>query len=436
MEEHARACVVTLPEKPSCAESDMPLQARRQAKQVDIDGIKLGGNAPVVVQSMTDTDTENAEATAKQVVELAEAGSEMVRITVNTAEAAAQVPEIKKRIHDAGIDVPLIGDFHFNGHLLLEKFPETARTLAKYRINPGNVGVGKRHDENFSRIIRIAAENEKPVRIGVNMGSLDQQLLTMMMNNNALSPNPKTARDVTLEAMIASALNSAHLAEELGLPSNRIVISVKMSVVQDMIEVYERLADRCDYPLHVGLTEAGMGTKGIVATTAALSVLLQKGIGDTIRVSLTPRPGAARTEEVKVAQSVLQALDIRSFRPQVTACPGCGRTTSTFFRELAETVESHLEASMPQWRRRYQGVESLLVAVMGCVVNGPGESKAANIGISLPGNNEDPKALVYYDGERVTSLQGDGIGERFIHMIDEYVESHYQSKDSSSLAPA
>jgi (E)-4-hydroxy-3-methylbut-2-enyl-diphosphate synthase len=373
---------------------------------------------------MTNTDTADAAATAAQIAALAEAGSQLVRITVNNDEAARAVPEIASRLVDRGVQVPLIGDFHYNGHLLLANFPETARTLAKYRINPGNVG-SKRRDENFSIIARIAAENRKTVRIGVNWGSLDQDLLTRMMNENALRPDPLAAKEVYIEAMIESALRSADLAEECGIPHDAIILSAKVSGVQDLVEVYRRLAARCDYPLHLGLTEAGMGSKGIIASTAALSILLSEGIGDTIRVSLTPKPNGDRTEEVQVAQQILQSLELRRFNPQVTACPGCGRTTSTFFQHMAEDIQTYLREQMPVWRTRYPGVIDLKVAVMGCVVNGPGESKHANIGISLPGTFEEPKAPVYVDGKLMVTLKGDNIVPEFLQILEDYVGRTY-----------
>ena len=373
---------------------------------------------------MTNTDTADAAATAAQIEALAEAGSQLVRITVNNDEAARAVPEIASRLVDRGVQVPLIGDFHYNGHLLLANFPETARALAKYRINPGNVG-SKRRDENFSIIARIAAENGKTVRIGVNWGSLDQDLLTRMMNENALRPDPLAAKEVYIEAMIESALRSADLAEECGIPHDAIILSAKVSGVQDLVEVYRRLAARCDYPLHLGLTEAGMGSKGIIASTAALSILLSEGIGDTIRVSLTPKPNGDRTEEVQVAQQILQSLELRRFNPQVTACPGCGRTTSTFFQHMAEDIQTYLREQMPVWRTRYPGVIDLKVAVMGCVVNGPGESKHANIGISLPGTFEEPKAPVYVDGKLMVTLKGDNIVPEFLQILEDYVGRTY-----------
>ncbi len=378
---------------------------------------------------MTNTDTADAAATAAQVAALARAGSQLVRVTVNNDEAAAAIPEIVRRLADDGVSVPIIGDFHYNGHLLLARHPDAARLLAKYRINPGNVGTRHR-DDNFRTIIQVAVDNGKPVRIGVNWGSLDQQLLTAMMDENARRAEPDDARDVYIEAMLASALRSAELAEETGLPHDRILISAKVSQVQDLVDVYRRLASRCDYPLHLGLTEAGLGTKGVVASTAGLSILLAEGIGDTIRVSLTPRPGGDRTEEVQVAQQILQSLGLRSFMPQVTACPGCGRTTSTFFQHMAEDIQVYLREQMPVWRERYPGVEELRVAVMGCVVNGPGESKHADIGISLPGTFEEPKAPVYVDGQLLKTLKGDDIVPQFLEILDDYVERRYSTADT------
>jgi (E)-4-hydroxy-3-methylbut-2-enyl-diphosphate synthase len=386
----------------------------------------------VVVQSMTNTDTANAAATADQVAELASAGSQLVRVTVNNEAAAAAVPEIARRLDDRGVSVPIVGDFHYNGHLLLTKFPECARDLAKYRINPGNVG-SKRRDENFRSIVSVALEYDKPVRIGVNWGSLDQDLLTSMMNENAARSEPNDAKDVYIEAMIESALRSATLAEEVGLGHDRILISAKVSTVQDLVVVYRRLAGRCDYPLHLGLTEAGLGMKGIVASTAALSILLADGIGDTIRVSLTPKPNGTRTEEVHVAQQILQSLGLRSFTPQVTACPGCGRTTSTFFQKMAEDIQTYLRDQMPLWRDRHPGVENMRVAVMGCVVNGPGESKHANIGISLPGTFEEPKAPVYVDGKLMTTLRGERIVPEFLEILETYVARHYPAREPATV---
>ncbi len=397
---------------------------RRKTVTADVGGVRVGSGYPVVVQSMTNTDTADPAATADQVEALAEAGSELVRVTVNTDEAAAAVPEIVALLKKRGSKVPIIGDFHYNGHLLLTKFPECARALSKYRINPGNVGA-KRHDENFRTIVEVALENNKPVRIGVNWGSLDQQLLTEMMDENARSADPLAAKEVMVEAMVESALRSAARAEEVGLGHDRIILSAKVSGVQDLITVYRKLAARCDYPLHLGLTEAGMGNKGVVASAAGLAVLLMAGIGDTIRVSLTPRPGGSRTEEVLVAQQILQSLELRSFTPQVTSCPGCGRTTSTFFQQMAEDIQDYIHAHMPAWREQYPGVEEMKVAVMGCVVNGPGESKHANIGISLPGTFEDPKAPVYVDGRLFTTLKGEGLVEEFLRILDEYVAAHY-----------
>jgi (E)-4-hydroxy-3-methylbut-2-enyl-diphosphate synthase len=386
--------------------------------------VPVGSAHPIVVQSMTNTDTADALATAAQVVALARAGSQLVRVTVNNDEAAAAVPEIARRATDEGCEVPIIGDFHYNGHLLLTRHAECASALAKYRINPGNVG-GKRRDENFRTIVQIAVDNGKPVRIGVNWGSLDQDLLTQMMDVNARAQDPRDAHDVYIDAMITSALRSAELAEEVGLAHDRIIISAKVSGVADLVEVYRRLAARCDFPLHLGLTEAGLGMKGIVASTAGLSILLTEGIGDTIRVSLTPRPNGDRTEEVLVAQQILQSLGIRSFAPQVTACPGCGRTTSTFFQHMAEDIQTYIREQMPVWRENHPGVEELRVAVMGCVVNGPGESKHANLGISLPGTFEEPKAPVYVDGKLSTTLRGDAIVPEFLTILDDYVRTHY-----------
>jgi len=397
----------------------MPDQPRRHTVVVDVTGVKVGGTHPIVVQSMTNTDTADVAATTAQVRALHQAGSELVRVTVNNEAAAAAVPAIV-----AQVDVPIIGDFHYNGHLLLTKYPACAAALAKYRINPGNVGA-KRRDENFRTIIEVALAHGKPVRIGVNWGSLDQQLLTELMDENATRSEPLDARDVMIEAMVASATRSAALAEECGLPHERIILSAKVSGVQDLVEVYRRLAGRSDYPLHLGLTEAGMGAKGIIASAAGLAILLEEGIGDTIRVSLTPRPGGDRTEEVQVAQQILQSLGLRSFNPQVSACPGCGRTTSTFFQEMAEQIQGHLKQQMAVWRARYPGVEALRVAVMGCVVNGPGESKHADIGISLPGTFEEPKAPVYVDGRLKVTLKGDSIVADFLKILEEYVEARY-----------
>src|SRR4030081_322740 len=398
--------------------------ARRKTATAMVGSVPVGSAHPIVVQSMTNTDTGDAPGTALQVAELARAGSRLVRVTVNNDAAARAVPEIASRLVDMGVSVPLIGDFHYNGHLLLAKYPAAAKTLDKYRINPGNVG-GKRRDENFRTIIQIALDNDKPIRIGVNWGSLDQDLLTNLMDANAQSSAQRTAKEVYIEAMLQSALRSAAIAEEVGLGHDRIIISAKVSGVQDLIDVYRRLASRCDYPLHLGLTEAGLGSKGIVASTAALSILLSEGIGDTIRVSLTPRPGGDRTEEVGVAQQILQSLELQNFNPQVTACPGCGRTTSTFFQHMAEDIQSYLREQMPAWRKRYPGVIDMKVAVMGCVVNGPGESKHANIGISLPGTFEDPKAPVYVDGKLMVTLKGETIVPEFLRILEEYVERTY-----------
>jgi (E)-4-hydroxy-3-methylbut-2-enyl-diphosphate synthase len=402
---------------------------RRKSVTATIGGVRVGSDAPVVVQSMTNTDTADVASTVQQVAALARAGSELVRVTVNNEEAAAAVPAIVEQLDKQGVRVPIIGDFHYNGHLLLTKFPGCAEHLAKYRINPGNVSVGRKNDDNFRTMIEVAVKYQKPVRIGVNWGSLDQALLTRMMDENSRLSEPKDAREVTMEAMVVSALNSAALAEKYGLRSDQIILSAKVSGVQDLIDVYRSLAARCSYPLHLGLTEAGMGAKGIVASSAALGVLLQEGIGDTIRVSLTPAPGGDRTEEVRVAQQILQSLGIRSFTPQVTACPGCGRTTSTFFQEMAEQIQSYLREQMPVWKGRYTGVEEMKVAVMGCVVNGPGESKHASLGISLPGTFEEPKAPVYVDGRLFTTLKGDKIVAEFIKILDEYVESHYAARE-------
>jgi (E)-4-hydroxy-3-methylbut-2-enyl-diphosphate synthase len=385
----------------------------------------IGGDAPILVQSMTNTDTADAESTARQVLALARAGSEIVRVTVNTATAAAQVPRVRERLDAMGCEVPLVGDFHFNGHKLLAEHPDCAQALAKYRINPGNVGRGARRDEQFAAMIETACRYAKPVRIGVNWGSLDQELLLRLMNENARAAEPLDSDAVTREALVASALESAARAQELGLPEDRIVLSCKVSGVQDLIAVYRELARRCDYPLHLGLTEAGLGTKGIVASTAALGVLLQEGIGDTIRISLTPEPGGDRTREVVVAQEILQTMGLRSFSPMVIACPGCGRTTSTYFQELADKIQRYLREQMPQWRERYPGVEDMHVAVMGCVVNGPGESKHANIGISLPGSGERPVAPVYVDGEKTVTLKGGRIAEEFQQLVEEYVRTTY-----------
>src|SRR5947209_139180 len=403
---------------------------RRKSVAVEIAGVRVGGDAPVVVQSMTNTDTADVTGSAKQIAALARAGSELVRVTVNNDDAARAVPHIADTLMLEGIHVPIIGDFHYNGHQLLKKYPACARALAKYRINPGNVSIGRKDDDNFGAMIEVAAQNQKPVRIGVNWGSLDQALLTKMMDDNGRLPEAerKDARDITMDAIVESALRSAAIAERYGLRHDQIILSAKVSGVQDLIDVYRQLAARCDYPLHLGLTEAGMGMKGVVASTAALGVLLQEGIGDTIRVSLTPEPQGERAEEVHVAQQILQSLGIRSFTPQVTACPGCGRTTSTFFQELAAQIQGYLRAQMPLWRESYAGVESMSVAVMGCVVNGPGESKHANIGTSLPGTFEEPVAPVFVDGRKALTLRGDHIAEEFMTILQEYVESHYAPK--------
>ena len=401
-----------------------PFLPRRRTVTANVGGVLVGSAHPIVVQSMTNTDTADAASTAAQVAELATAGSQIVRITVNNDEAAAAVPEIVQRLADQGVTVPIVGDFHYNGHLLLRKFPKTAELLAKYRINPGNVGTRHR-DDNFRTIVQVAVDYQKPVRIGVNWGSLDQDLLTQMMDDNAKQPEPVEAKEVYFEAMLTSALRSAALAEETGLRHDQILISAKISQVQDLVTVYRRLGARCDYPLHLGLTEAGLGTKGVVATTAALSILLAEGIGDTIRVSLTPRPGGARTEEVLVAQQILQSLELRSFTPQVTSCPGCGRTTSTFFQSMAEEIQTYLRDQMPVWRASHPGVEEMKVAVMGCVVNGPGESKHANLGISLPGTFEEPKAPVYVDGKLKVTLKGDRIVAEFLEILNDYVARTY-----------
>ena len=403
----------------------MPVRPRRQAVVVDVGGVKVGGQHPIVVQSMTNTDTADVASTVNQALALARAGSELVRVTVNTEQAAAAVPRIVDTLDQFGVRVPIIGDFHYNGHILLKKYPECARALAKYRINPGNANIGRKTDDNFRTMIEVAIENHKPVRIGVNWGSLDAVLLTRMMDENSKSAQPKAAREVTLEAMVASAVESARGAERHGLAHDRIILSAKVSGVQDLIDVYRALAAACDYPLHLGLTEAGIGSKGIVASTAALAPLLQEGIGDTIRVSLTPLPNGDRTEEVTVSQQILQSLGIRSFTPQVTACPGCGRTTSTFFQEMADQIQTYLRDQMPKWKPDHPGVETMTVAVMGCVVNGPGESKHSNIGISLPGTSEEPKAPVYVDGRLLTTLKGERIVAEFIDILNRYVSTHY-----------
>ena len=402
--------------------------ARRKTQKVRVGDIVIGGGAPIVVQSMTNTDTEDVTTTTRQVHELAQAGSELVRITVNTSAAAEAVPHIRRRLDALGCTVPLIGDFHYNGHRLLTDYPECAQALAKYRINPGNVGKNRKGEDQFAMMIGVARKFDKAVRIGVNWGSLDQDLIVRMMDENARLAEPKAANEITREALILSALQSAQRAEELGLPHDHIVLSCKVSNVQDLIAVYQELAKRCDYALHLGLTEAGMGSKGIVASTAALAVLLQQGIGDTIRVSLTPAPGGARTEEVVVAQEILQTMGLRAFAPMVTACPGCGRTTSTVFQELAQSIQAYLRAQMPLWREQYNGVEEMTVAVMGCIVNGPGESKLANIGISLPGTGETPSAPVYVDGEKTVTLRGDNIAQEFQQIVDAYVSNNYVKK--------
>jgi len=407
---------------------------RRKSVTTKIGNVRVGSDTPVVVQSMTNTDTADVDSTIQQVAQLARAGSELVRVTVNNDAAAQAVPAIVEGLEKQGIRVPIIGDFHYNGHLLLTKYPGCAQALAKYRINPGNVSVGRKNDDNFRAMIEVAIKNDKPVRIGVNWGSLDQQLLTRMMDENSRSAQPKDAREVTMDAMVESALRSAQLAEEFGLPHDYIILSAKVSGVQDLIDVYRMLAARCDYPLHLGLTEAGMGAKGIVGSAAGLAVLLQEGIGDTIRVSLTPAPNGNRAEEVFVGQQILQSMGIRSFTPQVTACPGCGRTTSTFFQEMAEQIQSYLRTNMPVWKGKYPGVEELKVAVMGCVVNGPGESKHANIGISLPGTFEEPKAPVFVDGRLMTTLKGDRIVAEFIDILNEYVDTRYGSGKTAEVA--
>ncbi len=417
-----------------------PATARRKTRRVMVGSIAIGGGAPIVVQSMTNTDTADAEATARQVYELWRAGSEIVRITVNSPEAAAQVARIRERLDARGCDVPLVGDFHYNGHKLLTQYPECAQALAKYRINPGNVGQGKRRDEQFATMIEAALRHEKAVRIGVNWGSLDPELLACMMDENGRLAEPRDAQEVMREALIRSALDSAAQAQQLGLAGDRIVISCKVSGVQDLIAVYRALAQQCDFALHLGLTEAGMGSKGIVASSTALAVLLQEGIGDTIRVSLTPEPGGDRTREVVVAQEILQTMGLRSFTPMVAACPGCGRTTSTYFQVLADRIQGYLRAQMPVWRERYPGVADMRVAVMGCVVNGPGESKHADIGISLPGTNEVPVAPVYVDGEKTVTLKGERIAEEFQALVEDYVRRNFapgakRSRQARSVAP-
>ena len=403
----------------------MPEIQRRKTPTVKIGNVRVGWEVPVVVQSMTNTDTADAASTIEQVAALALAGSELVRVTVNNEEAAAAVPAIVEGLAKRGFSTPIVGDFHYNGHILLKKYPEAAKALAKYRINPGNVSIGRTNDDNFRTMVECAVENQKPVRIGVNWGSLDQSLLTRMMDENSQSANPLPTREVMLEAMVVSALDSAKAAENYGLRDDQIILSAKVSGVRDLIDVYTSLAARCDYALHLGLTEAGMGAKGLIASTAGLAPLLLAGIGDTIRVSLTPKPGGDRTEEVQAAQQILQSLSIRSFMPQVTSCPGCGRTTSTYFQELAEQIQNYLRTSMPEWRKKYPGVEELKLAVMGCIVNGPGESKHANLGISLPGTFEEPKAPVYIDGKLSVTLKGDNIVNEFKTILDDYVVSHY-----------
>jgi (E)-4-hydroxy-3-methylbut-2-enyl-diphosphate synthase len=401
------------------------LLQRRRAVVAEVGGVRMGGDHPIVVQSMTNTDTADVTGTVNQVMALAAAGSELVRVTVNHDKAAEALPRIVDTLEQFGVRVPIIGDFHYNGHLLLKKYPECARRLAKYRINPGNVSIGQKHDNNFRTMIEVAIEHDKPVRIGVNWGSLDQTLLTRLMDENSRLPEPLDASAVMSEAIVLSAIESARLAEEFGLAHDRIILSAKVSRVPDLLRIYRELASRCDYPLHLGLTEAGMGAKGVVASTAGLAILLQEGIGDTIRVSLTPMPNGDRTEEVRVSQQILQSLELRSFTPQVTACPGCGRTTSTFFQEMADQIETYLREQMPVWRERYPGVEELKVAVMGCVVNGPGESKHSDIGISLPGTFEEPKAPVYVDGKLVVTLKGAAIVPEFITLLNQYVETRY-----------
>ena len=413
--------------RPAADRPDLLRPTRRSTPSVSVGGVLVGSAHPIVVQSMTNTDTADAAGTAAQVAHLARAGSQIVRVTVNNEEAAAAVPEIVRRLADEGVTVPIVGDFHYNGHKLLAAYPATAAALAKYRINPGNVGT-KRRDENFQTIVKIANEHAKPVRIGVNWGSLDQDLLTQLMEDNAQSSAPESARAVTIEAIVRSALQSAELAEETGVPHDRILLSAKTSNVRDLVDVYRELASRCDYALHLGLTEAGMGMKGIVATSSALSILLNEGIGDTIRVSLTPEPGGDRALEVEVAQQLLQSLGLRAFSPQVTSCPGCGRTTSVFFQEMAQQIQNYLKLQMPVWRDRHPGVEAMEVAVMGCVVNGPGESKHANLGISLPGTFEEPVAPVFKDGALLTTLRGDRIVAEFTEILDRYVAEHYPSR--------
>jgi (E)-4-hydroxy-3-methylbut-2-enyl-diphosphate synthase len=415
---------------PQATIMNMAANQRRRSVAVRIGSVEVGGPNPIVVQSMTNTDTADVQSTVNQVMALANAGSELVRVTVNTEEAAAAVPKIVDTLDKFGVRVPIIGDFHYNGHLLLKKYPAMARSLAKYRINPGNVNIGKKHDDNFRTMIEAAVEYERPVRIGVNWGSLDQSLLTRMMDQNSKLPDPLDAKMVTLRAIVVSAIESAKAAESYGLPRHRIILSAKVSGVQDLIAVYRMLAAECDYALHLGLTEAGLGAKGIVATTAALGVLLQEGIGDTIRASLTPLPNGDRTEEVIVSQQILQSLELRSFTPQVTACPGCGRTTSTFFQDMADQIQTYLREQMPVWKARYTGVEEMKVAVMGCIVNGPGESKHANLGISLPGTFEEPVAPVYVDGKLKCTLRGDRIVAEFIDILNAYVDRTYAALET------
>jgi (E)-4-hydroxy-3-methylbut-2-enyl-diphosphate synthase len=412
----------------------MAVQMRRVSVPVRIGNVTVGGSQPIVVQSMTNTDTADVMSTVNQTMALAQAGSELVRVTVNTEAAAQAVPKIVETLDKFGVRVPIIGDFHYNGHILLKKYPDCARALAKYRINPGNVNIGKKHDDNFRVMIEAAIEYDRPVRIGVNWGSLDQALLTRMMDENSRLPEPLDAKEVTMNAIVRSALNSAEAAERHGLGRDKIILSAKVSGVQDLITVYRKLAAQCDYALHLGLTEAGLGSKGIVATTGALAVLLQEGIGDTIRASLTPLPNGDRTDEVIVSQQILQALELRSFTPQVTACPGCGRTTSTFFQDMADQIQTYLREQMPVWKGRYAGVEEMKVAVMGCVVNGPGESKHSNIGISLPGTFEEPVAPVYVDGKLSTTLRGDGIVAEFIEILNNYVERRYAERVAETTA--
>ncbi len=403
----------------------MSMSPRKQTQQVLVGDIKVGGGAPIVVQSMTNTDTADVDGTVQQIVELSTAGSELVRVTVNTEEAAKAVPEIRNRLDQQGYKVPIIGDFHFNGHKLLEKYPDCAQALSKFRINPGNVGRGKNRDPQFQQMIEFACRYDKPVRIGVNGGSLDQSVLTRLLDENRQQPNPQELSAITREAIVLSALESAAKAHEYGLGKDKIILSCKISNVQELISIYENLSERCDYALHLGLTEAGMGSKGIVSSSAALAVLMQQGIGDTIRISLTPEPGSARTKEVVVAQELLQSMGFRSFTPMVIACPGCGRTTSDYFQRLAQDIQAFLRAQMPVWKHKYKGVEAMEVAVMGCVVNGPGESKNANIGISLPGTGESPVAPVYEDGVKTVTLKGDKIAEEFQELVEKYIESHY-----------